>query len=655
MLNKNKKLLDKKLKSLYSIFLNTSEVIYKNSENNEVSEYEHAVLTLIASVISANEKIDESELNLASAFFRNNAPVDRANKLLSQLEIMLKNKDTLSIESAAKVFKEKLSKTDTLKIFNALIQYTVDNKTDSNKEIILTKIGIELGYTQENISKYIENKKSMSEKAQKYGKIGGIAFVIIFLAGIILLAGFLRPIFLGLAFAYLMDPLLTFFEKKTRFSRNSICIASIIIFLLIVTLGTIKLFSSINIEDIKDFAVNTPTKLWDGLEKFKYVLKEKNVPPQIIEPLDQLLYGSVILTQEDIPESEQDHLIDDILHKSIDTDINLLVLFPEYNEKFKFNNYKRESFLHLMNHILTTPEMRIKWFENCKFYKSNITNVADFLQLDEIKQKIVVRNLFTTAYELNKFSSTNEHITKHIKDLLVTDVAKYSNFLGGLLSRLKILGRILIDFALAIGFYYFFARKFYQIGKGILETVPVAYRYNTDQIFRKINWILEGYMRGQFLLILLEASFYTTIFYFLGIKYFYIFGLISGIAVLVPYIGIATAYTLTLSAAIAGGMNVTTAIVIITLVYGTVNLTENFFLAPKLVGDRVGLSDLETLIALVTGGTLGGVIGVVLAIPVAAILKVFVIMLYEWYKESPFYLQSFPVDEQLEDADQKAK
>jgi predicted PurR-regulated permease PerM len=162
-------------------------------------------------------------------------------------------------------------------------------------------------------------------------------------------------------------------------------------------------------------------------------------------------------------------------------------------------------------------------------------------------------------------------------------------------------------------------------------------------------------MRGQFLLILLEASFYTTIFYFIGIKYFYIFGIISGVAVLVPYLGIATAYTLTLSAAIAGGMNVTTAIVLITIIYAVVNFAENFFLAPKLVGDRVGLSDLETLIALVAGGTIGGVVGVVLAIPVAAILKVFAIMLYEWYKESSFYLQTFPVDDQTEDLDQKIK
>lgn len=655
MLNKNKKLLDNKLKSLYSIFLNTSEIIYRNSEDNEVSEYEQAVLTLIASVITASDKIDESELKLAAVFFRNNAPVDRANKLLSQLEIMLKNKDALSIENAAKTFKEKLGKADTLKIFNALIQYTVDNKIDPNKELTLNKIGIELGYSQENITKYIDNKKSMSEKAQRYGKVGGIAFVIIFLTGIILLAGFLRPIFLGLAFAYLMDPVLTFFEKKTRFSRNSICIASIIIFLFLITLGVIKLFSSINLEDVKDFAVNTPTKLWDGLEKFKDVLKEKQVPPQIIEPLDQLLYGSVIITQDDIAETEHDILVDEILEKQIDNNINLLSLFPEYAEKFKFSKSKKEVLVNLLNQIINKPEMRLKWFENCKLFQLNITENAEFLNLDEIKQKILIRNLFTKVYLINKFSTNNENLTKHIKELMITDVAKYSNFLGGLLSRLKILGRILIDLVLAIGFYYFFARKFYQIGKGILETVPIAYRYNTDQIFRKINWILEGYMRGQFLLILLEASFYTTIFYFIGIKYFYIFGIISGVAVLVPYLGIATAYTLTLSAAIAGGMNVTTAIVLITIIYAVVNFAENFFLAPKLVGDRVGLSDLETLIALVAGGTIGGVVGVVLAIPVAAILKVFAIMLYEWYKESSFYLQTFPVDDQTEDLDQKIK
>lgn len=654
MTNKNQKLIDEKLKSLYSIFLNTSEIISRNSAEIELTEHEKALLTLLAAIITAEGKVDESELKLASVFFRNNSPVDRANKLLSQLEITLKNQESISIESATKFFRENLERPELIKIFNALIQYSVDHHLDSKKEIILNNIGESLGFQKTEIVSYINKKLIISEKSRRYGKIGGIAFVIIFLGAIILLAGFLRPIFLGLAFAYLMDPVLTFFEKKTRFSRNRICIASIIIFLLIVTLIGIKIFSSISVADIKSFTIHAPSQVWAGLEKFKLKLKEKNVSPQIIEPIDQFLYGSMAFTLEDIAsiENESKDSINEILKKTPFNESSLISTFPQYEKLINNSNGKKEAFAIMLNEIIESSELRIKLINSFKDYEWQTIymkeNFSKYKDLEEIHQKILVRNLFHDIYSLPKLVTTNDKVSKYIKTLLLSDVNNYTTFFGGLFSQVKFVGKILLDIILAIGFYYFFARKFYQIGKGILETVPAAYRYNTDQIFRKINWILEGYMRGQFLLILLEASFYTVVFYFAGIKYFYIVGIISGVAVLVPYLGIITAFSLTLTAAIAGGMNIFTAVIFLTLLYGSVNLIENLVLSPKLVGDRVGLSDLETLIAIVAGGSLGGVVGVVLAIPVAAILKVFIIMLYEWYKESSFYRQEFPVDEHEE-------
>jgi predicted PurR-regulated permease PerM len=652
MTSKNQKRIDEKLKSLYSIFLNTSEIISRNSEEVDLSDYEQALLTLIASIITSEGKIDESELKLASVFFRNNSPVDRANKLLSQLELMIQNKDNLSIENAAKVFREKLDKGDILNLFNALIQYAVDHKIDPKKEETLIQIGEALGFIKPDINILIKTKKNIAEKSQRYGKIGGIAFVIIFLAGIILLAGFLRPIFLGLAFAYLMDPVLTFFEKKTRFSRNHICIASIVIFILVITLVGIKLISSINIADIKELAIKAPSQLENGLEKFEKVLKEKNVPPQIIEQIDQGLYGSVYFTNEELSKSsdlEKKDEIASIIDKKILNETTLLTIFPEYEKTFKLNPSNIDSLITILNTIIDSSDLRIKLINSTQNYDwQNIENkekISKYINLEDIHQKILIRNMFSELYQLPKLITTNEKLTKYIKELLLSDATNYSSFFGGVFGKLKWFIGIIIDIVLAIGFYYFFARKFYQIGTGILETVPAAYRYNTDQIFRKINWILEGYMRGQFLLILIEASFYSIIFYLVGIKYFYILGLISGVAVLVPYLGILTAFSLTLTAAIAGGMNIFTAVIFLILLYGSVNLIENLFLSPKLVGDRVGLSDLETLIAIVAGGSLGGIIGVVLAIPIAAILKVFLIMLYEWYKESAFYKQDFPLEE----------
>ena len=659
MASKHQKRIDDKLKSLYSIFLNTSEIISRNSGDVDLSDYEQALLTLIAAIITADKKLDVSELKLAAVFFRNNAPVDRANKLLSQLELMIQNKDNLSIENSAKIFREKLEKSDILKLFNALIQYTLEHKIDLKKEIVLNDIGEALGFTKSETALLIKNKKNISEKSQKYGKIGGIAFVIIFLAGILLMAGFLRPIFLGLAFAYLMDPVLTFFEKKTRFSRNNICLASIVLFILIIVLIGVRIITSINISDIKELAIRAPAQLEVGLEKFSKVLKEKKIPAIVIEQVDQIIYGNIYFTSEDISGNELEikEIINNILDKKVANGASILSILPGYEESKGIKPSNKDAFITMLNHFIELPDLRLKLINALIDYPWQSTNIKNkithYSELEDTQQKILVQNILSEIYLLPKLITTSEKLTKYIKELLLSDATKYSTFLGGNISRLKIFLGIIIDIVLAIGFYFFFARKFYQIGIGILETVPAAYRYNTDQIFRKINWILEGYMRGQFLLILLEASFYSLIFYFAGIKYFYILGIFSGIAVLVPYLGIATAFSLSLTVAIAGGMNIFTALIFLLILYGTVNLIENLILAPKLVGDRVGLSDLETLMAIVAGGSLCGIIGVVLAIPAAAILKVFMIMLYEWYKESAFYRQEFPIEEEKIDISTK--
>ena len=72
--------------------------------------------------------------------------------------------------------------------------------------------------------------------------------------------------------------------------------------------------------------------------------------------------------------------------------------------------------------------------------------------------------------------------------------------------------------------------------------------------------------------------------------------------------------------------------------YAVIQVIEGFVITPKVVGDKVGLSAVWVLLALMVGGELFGFLGVLLALPAAAVVKIFVMRGLSWYRESDFFL-----------------
>ncbi len=638
-----KKKIEHRIKKIFNVLNITSDIFPQNSPDSDLSTAEDGLINIIAALIKSDGVIREKEFALASSYLRNNAPVERANKLMSQLESKLKANQKIDVVNSAMQLAENLNDAEKLNIFQSLTHYSIDNGGASSVAT-LTEVGEGFGYSKKNIESMLSQAQKSHEQSSKYGKVGAIIAVVMVLLALLFLASFVRPVFMGLALAYLMDPLLSLFERKTRFKRSQLCIASIVIGIVFSALLFIKLFSSINFDEVKTFTVKAPTQVMNGLKKIKTYLEDKNAPDQIIEPIDQIIYGNIHFTTDtlfELDDEQHDHgqIIDNVLTRQFHDRPSLLEIFPEYkNIQERFGFLKKEAFTIMLNEILNSPEKSFNLIQN---FKETIQDDNSFNSLDDIDQKILTRNTMTDIFSLTKFQTTSEKLTSHLTSLINYEDKRFQKLTGNLLQSLKITFGFLMDLILGIGFYFFFSIKFYQIGKGILEVVPSPYRHNTDLILKKINWVLEGFMRGQFLLVLIETILFSIVFTIIGIPYGFLLGCLSGVAVLVPYLGVTLAFGLTLISAIAGGIPIVNALIILGIVFVVINLVENFYLAPKLVGDRVGLSDLETLIALVIGGTFGGIVGVVIAIPTAGIFKIFIKLIYERYKESSFYNQQF--------------
>ncbi len=151
--------------------------------------------------------------------------------------------------------------------------------------------------------------------------------------------------------------------------------------------------------------------------------------------------------------------------------------------------------------------------------------------------------------------------------------------------------------------------------------------------------LLAQYLRGQLLVMLVLAVYYSAGLAIAGFDVALPVGIITGLLVFIPYLGFGLGLILALIAAVLqfDGFH---GLIAVALVYGIGQAMESFFLTPYLVGERIGLHPLAVIFALLAFGQLFGAVGVLLALPASAILSVALRHLRINYLKSSFYNQS---------------
>ncbi len=156
------------------------------------------------------------------------------------------------------------------------------------------------------------------------------------------------------------------------------------------------------------------------------------------------------------------------------------------------------------------------------------------------------------------------------------------------------------------------------LGKTIWA-VPQKHRAIVRSLGRDIHETLQGYLQGQVRVMAAMGLYYAVALLLAGFSGWLSIGLLSGLLVFIPYAGFAVSVLLAL---VSGLLELGWAhtLIAVAIVYGGGQFLESFVLTPKLVGDRIGLHPLGVILALVIFGSLFGFLGVLLALPLAAIL-----------------------------------
>jgi predicted PurR-regulated permease PerM len=170
----------------------------------------------------------------------------------------------------------------------------------------------------------------------------------------------------------------------------------------------------------------------------------------------------------------------------------------------------------------------------------------------------------------------------------------------------------------------------------IRYAVPRRWVGKTINMANEVDALLAQYLRGQLLVMLILATYYSVALMIAGFDVALPVGIITGLLVFIPYLGFGLGLILALIAAVLqfSGWH---GLIAVAIIYGLGQVLESFFLTPRLVGERIGLNPLAVIFALLAFGQLFGFTGVLLALPSSAILMVAFKHLRASYLNSSFY------------------
>ena len=155
----------------------------------------------------------------------------------------------------------------------------------------------------------------------------------------------------------------------------------------------------------------------------------------------------------------------------------------------------------------------------------------------------------------------------------------------------------------------------------LLKLTPAANHSTLATILFEIKTVIRSYISGLLLEVIIVSVMTAFGLWLIDVEYFIFLGIMTGILNLIPYIGIIFACTISAFIALVGSPE-PSIIIGVLAVNGIVQFIDNNILIPKVVGSKVSINALASMIGVVVGGSLAGVAGMFLAIPVIAILKV---------------------------------
>lgn len=252
-------------------------------------------------------------------------------------------------------------------------------------------------------------------------------------------------------------------------------------------------------------------------------------------------------------------------------------------------------------------------------------NLPDYLKDIESQISHLLNSRQLSGYNIelkNVFNNFSDTVIKYAQTLSKSAVT----WAGGFASTVA---RVAVAIMISPFILFYLLRDGDQLKGYVAQFLPPKLRVPTRRVMSKMNEQLASYVQGQVTVSIVVAIMFSIMFTIIGLNYGIILAIVAGFLNLIPYLGSFVAMIPVFILAFVAGPEMVIKCIIVFTIEQTI---EGRFVTPLVIGSKLQIHPITILFVLLTAGTLFGVWGVFLAIPIYASVKVVITEIFEWYK-----------------------
>lgn len=246
-----------------------------------------------------------------------------------------------------------------------------------------------------------------------------------------------------------------------------------------------------------------------------------------------------------------------------------------------------------------------------------LREIESFIEsLPQISQQLESVVLSLERYQAEKFPPMVKHI---IEQNISEAEMMIETSLGALIHRIIGLMEYTIGVAVSPIIAFYILHDWQRIRKSLFELLPIECRGTCGEIAAEVNHVLSGVIRGQVIISIFVGTAMTVGLYYFGVPYAILLGVLAGILDVIPYFGAIFGAV----PAILFGLFISPLTALkVAILFFVVHQLESSIIHPNVVGDSIGMHPLAVLFFVFLGGEVGGLVGMVIGVPLAAIIKI---------------------------------
>lgn len=250
---------------------------------------------------------------------------------------------------------------------------------------------------------------------------------------------------------------------------------------------------------------------------------------------------------------------------------------------------------------------------------------------DYFEQGIDVVQSITGSNVVNQIqASGNFDFNQILNELQTRGTTMLNNLFSNLTSFVGAVTEVIIAIVTVPFILFYLLKDGKKLPVYILKLLPVRFRSQTYEVMSEMNHQISSYIRGQIIVSFVIGVLLYIGYLIIGLEYAPVLAVIAAFTSVVPYLGPAIAITPAIIIAIVTSPFMLLKLII---VWTIVQLVEGKLITPQIMGRNIRVHPITIIFVILTAGNLFGVVGVILAVPGYAILKVIVTHTFHWFKK----------------------